>query len=62
MLFEHDKQEEFKTLLAEVMSLLPVIKGLGISGFMKFPYKDTRFFEHQATRAEKLYPKNPKKA
>ena len=60
VLLEHDKKHEFELLLAEIISLLPVINGLGISGFMKFPYKDTRFFEHITALPNKFYPKNPK--
>jgi hypothetical protein len=41
--------------------LLPTITGIGISGFMKLPYKDTRFFEHINGLPDKFYPRNPKK-
>ncbi|QBG34244.1 serine/threonine protein kinase [Litorilituus sediminis] len=61
MLLNHDKQAEFSQCLAELLALLPTIKGLGISGFMKLPYKDTRFFEHITCLPEHYYPKNPKK-
>ena len=60
MLLNHDKETEFKQCLAEIIELLPTIKGLGISGFMKLPYKDTRFFEHITQMPDKFYPKNPK--
>jgi non-specific serine/threonine protein kinase len=60
MLLNHDKAEEFSQCLAELMALLPTIDGLGISGFMKLPYKDTRFFEHINSLPERFYPKNPK--
>ena len=60
MLLNHDKEEEFSQCLAEVLTLLPTIDGLGISGFMKLPYKDTRFFEHISALPERFYPKNPK--
>jgi non-specific serine/threonine protein kinase len=60
MLLNHDKKSEFALCLAEIISLLPTIKGQGISGFMKLPYKDTRFFEHISALPEKYYPKNPK--
>jgi len=56
MLLDHQKQDEFTRCLAEIVSLLPLIDGLGISGFMKLPYKDTRFFEHISTRPDKFYP------
>lgn len=60
MLLNHDKANEFAQCLAEILTLLPAIDGNGISGFMKLPYKDTRFFEHINTLPEKYYPKNPK--
>lgn len=60
MLLNHDKEAEFAQCLTEILALLPTIKGLGISGFMKLPYKDTRFFEHINKLPDKFYPKNPK--
>jgi len=60
MLLNHDKEDEFSQCLAEILALLPTIHGLGISGFMKLPYKDTRFFEHISVLPERFYPKNPK--
>jgi len=60
MLLNHDKEDEFSKCLAEIMTLLPTINGIGISGFMKLPYKDTRFFEHISSLPERFYPKNPK--
>ena len=60
MLLNHDKKEEFKQCLSEILALLPTINGLGISGFMKLPYKDTRFFEHISELPERFYPRNPK--
>lgn len=61
MLLNHDKQAEFTQCFEEIMNLLPTITGLGISGFMKLPYKDTRFFEHINKLPDKFYPKNPKR-
>jgi len=60
MLLNHEKKLEFEKCLAEIITLLPTIKGQGISGFMKLPYKDTRFFEHISVLPEKYYPRNPK--
>ena len=62
MLLNHEQKAEFSQLLAQLMSLLPTIKGLGISGFMKLPYKDTRVFEHINRLPDKFYPMNPKAA
>lgn len=60
MLLNHDKEAEFKQCLTEILQLLPTINGFGISGFMKLPYKDTRFFEHISALPDKFYPRNPK--
>ncbi|WP_100657369.1 serine/threonine protein kinase [Alteromonas flava] len=55
-LLDHAKENEFRQLLAKVIELIPTIEGIGISGFMKLPYKDTRFFEHQAVAKTYYYP------
>ncbi|WP_018981736.1 protein kinase domain-containing protein [Salinimonas chungwhensis] len=60
MLLDHSKQAVFEQLLAEIVAAVPQIKGLGISGFMKLPYKDTRLFEHRTQQPERYYPRNPK--
>jgi len=59
-LLNHDKKAEFTQCFADILALLPTIKGHGISGFVKLPYKDTRFFEHITKLPERFYPKNPK--
>lgn len=59
-LLNHSQQKAFEQCLQNILALLPTIKGLGISGFMKLPYKDTRFFEHMDRLPEKFYPKNPR--
>lgn len=58
-LLDHSMELEFKSLLKEIIDQIPNIQGLGISGFMKLPYKDTRFFEHVTVLPEKYYPRNP---
>ncbi|MGS2720161.1 protein kinase domain-containing protein [Paraglaciecola aestuariivivens] len=58
-LLNHSMELEFKSLLKDVIDLVPSIQGLGISGFMKLPFKDTRFFSHQSQLADNFYPKNP---
>jgi len=60
MLLNHEKKAEFEQCFKDILELLPTITGLGISGFMKLPYKDTRFFEHINSVPERFYPKNPK--
>lgn len=58
-LLDHTMELEFQTLLNELLSLVPEIDGLGISGFMKLPFKDTRTFTHIEKLPERYYPKNP---
>lgn len=59
-LLDHSKEDEFRSCLQQIVRLIPEIKGEGISGFMKLPYKDTRFFEHRDHVPEKFYPKDPR--
>jgi len=47
-LLDAQREEEFKGLLAQLASQIPLIEGTGVSGFMKFPYKDSKFFTSQA--------------
>ncbi len=58
-LLNHSMELEFKSLLKDVIDLVPSIQGLGISGFMKLPFKDSRFFSHQSHLADKFYPRKP---
>lgn len=58
-LLNHGLELEFKSLLKDIIDLIPSIEGLGISGFMKLPFKDTRFFTHQSQLPDKFYPKDP---
>lgn len=60
-LLNHGLELEFKSLLKDVIDLIPTIEGLGISGFMKLPFKDTRFFAHQEQLPDKFYPRDPHK-
>ena len=60
MLLDHSQATRFEHILAELVATVPEISGLGISGFMKLPYKDTRFFEHKAQLPERYYPRNPR--
>ncbi|NMH58443.1 protein kinase domain-containing protein [Alteromonas ponticola] len=60
MLLDHEQTQRFTQLLEQIVKAVPLIDGLGISGFMKLPYKDTRYFEHKAQLPEKYYPRNPR--
>jgi len=54
------QEAEFAACLEQIMAAVPQIRGLGVSGFMKMPYKDTRFFTHIDRLPERYYPRNPK--
>ena len=55
-------EPEFKRLLHSILHKVALISGEGVGGFMKLPYKDTRFFSHQAQQPVCYYPANPHKA
>ncbi|MDR6982789.1 non-specific serine/threonine protein kinase [Rheinheimera pacifica] len=52
---------EFNRLLQSILTKVALISGEGVGGFMKLPYKDTRFFSHQAQQPVCYYPSNPHK-
>ncbi|GLS82399.1 protein kinase domain-containing protein [Paraferrimonas haliotis] len=54
------KQAAFRQALDRILSHVGKIKGMGISGFMKLPYKNTRELQYQPQLPEHYYPKNPK--
>ncbi|MFC6671469.1 protein kinase domain-containing protein [Marinobacterium aestuariivivens] len=60
-LLDPEREAEFGDCLDRILQSLPLIKGLGVSGFMKMPYKDTRFFSHIERLPEKYYPRDPRK-
>ncbi|WP_432474852.1 protein kinase domain-containing protein [Amphritea sp. HPY] len=59
-LLDPSREQEFADCLARILAAVPQISGQGISGYMKMPYRDTRFFSHIDRLPEKYYPKNPK--
>lgn len=46
-LLDAQREEEFKSLLIQLTQQISLIRGTGVSGFMKFPYKDSKFFTPQ---------------
>ena len=40
------KVDEFRRCLEGILKNIHAIEGLGVSGFMKLPYKNTKFFSH----------------
>lgn len=59
-LLDPDQEAEFSELLDEILSAVEQITGLGVSGYMKMPYKDTRFFPHIERLPDRYYPRNPR--
>jgi non-specific serine/threonine protein kinase len=60
VLLDPSKEDLFSQSLARIVSAIPLINGLGVSGFMKMPYKNTRQFNRQASTPEQFFPKNPR--
>jgi len=46
ILLDQSKEQEFRDCLGEIIANLEQIDGLGVSGFMKLPYKNTKFFNY----------------
>lgn len=59
-LLDPAREAEFRQRLDDILSAVPLIEGLGVSGYMKMPYKDTRVFAHIERLPERYYPKNPR--
>ncbi|SFR61363.1 serine/threonine protein kinase [Marinobacter daqiaonensis] len=61
-LLDPGREKEFRLRLEEILAAVGQIEGLGVSGFMKMPFKDTRFFTHIERMPERYYPRNPRLA
>ncbi|AXY43344.1 protein kinase [Halomonas sp. JS92-SW72] len=61
-LLDPSREAEFRRRLEDILDAVGLIEGLGVSGFMKMPYKDTRFFPHVERQPERFYPRNPRAA
>nr|WP_163503174.1 phosphotransferase [Halomonas socia] len=59
-LLDPTQESTFAELLATMLAAIDQIEGLGVSGYMKMPYKDTRFFTHIERLPERYYPANPR--
>ena len=59
VLMNPQREKEFQKCMDQIISLVPEIDGLGISGYMKLPYKDTRVFPLIMAMPADYYPKNP---
>lgn len=59
-LLDPNREQDFRQALSDIIAHVHLIEGLGVSGFMKLPYKDTKFFTYQQCLPEKFYPHNPR--
>ena len=59
-LLDPAREAEFRDCLGAILAAVPLIRGLGISGYMKMPYKDTKVFTHTDRQPERFYPRNPR--
>ncbi|MCQ8876703.1 serine/threonine protein kinase [Pseudoalteromonas shioyasakiensis] len=60
-LLDASKEAEFKRLLNKLMQYAVSITDVGVAGFMKLPYKNTREFSLCEKQADFFYPKDPKR-
>lgn len=59
-LMDASKEAAFRRHLHAIMGKLALIEGLGVSGFMKLPDKDTKRFDYVAQREALYYPADPR--
>lgn len=59
-LLDPSREEEFRRRLDDILAAVGSIEGLGVSGFMKMPYKDARFFSHVLRQPDRFYPRDPR--
>ncbi|MCK8102923.1 protein kinase domain-containing protein [Pseudoalteromonas sp. 2CM36K] len=59
-LLDASKEVQFKRLLNKLMQYAVNITDVGVAGFMKLPYKNTREFGLCEQQPSNYYPKNPK--
>ncbi|NOU49443.1 phosphotransferase [Pseudoalteromonas sp. JBTF-M23] len=59
-LLDASKEAQFKELLNRIMQYAMSIEDVGVAGFMKLPYKNTREFNLCEQQKAHYYPKNPK--
>ncbi|QBL09316.1 serine/threonine protein kinase [Rheinheimera sp. D18] len=61
-LLDPEAEPEFAQLLKSIVTKIALINDVGVGGYMKLPYKDTRFFSHQAQQPVCYFPANPHKS
>lgn len=59
-LLDASQEDRFREHLQRMLSAVSDIRGLGLRGFMKLPYKDPRTFDHIDQLPERYAPSNPR--
>ncbi|CCQ11980.1 Protein kinase [Pseudoalteromonas luteoviolacea B = ATCC 29581] len=59
-LLDASKERQFTDLLSRIMQYAMSITDVGVAGFMKLPYKNTREFDLREKQVDRFYPRNPK--
>lgn len=59
-LLDPAREREFRDYLKAMLDAVPLIRGLGVSGYMKMPYKDPKVFSYIECLPERYYPRNPR--
>ncbi|SHF45576.1 serine/threonine protein kinase [Modicisalibacter ilicicola DSM 19980] len=59
-LLDPGRESEFRECLDAMLAAVPLIRGLGVSGYMKMPYKDTKVFAHIERLPDRYYPRDPR--
>ncbi len=53
-LLDKSKEQKFRDCLRKITTNLEEVDGLGVSGFMKLPYKNTKFFSYQEKQPDRF--------
>ncbi|WP_129138721.1 protein kinase domain-containing protein [Modicisalibacter coralii] len=59
-LLDPPREAQFRACLDAMLAAVPLIRGLGVSGYMKMPYKDTKVFSHIEQLPARFYPRDPR--
>ena len=59
VLLDPEREADFMASLERIVSAIPQITGLGVSGFMKLPYKNTRQLMPLDHLPDHFFPRNP---
>lgn len=60
VLLDPEQEEAFAASLERIVAAIPQISGLGVSGFMKLPYKNTRRLSPLDRLPEHYFPRDPR--